>query len=96
MSVMTLIPKRVIGTQYEMPINMDVFDMILGHDLTCEKEYNKLCNRMEMIQGIWGVEYNMYMGDSIFLTIDHEHDIPETWETIGSMIAEYVGDGYVS
>jgi len=91
-----MIPRRTIGTQYEMPINMDVFDMILCQDITCEKEYNKLSNRLEMIQGIWGVEYNMYMGDSIFLTMDYEVDNEETWNTIGNMIAEYVGDGYVS
>lgn len=91
-----MIPRRTIGTQYEMPINVDVFDMILSEDMFCEKEYNMLCNRLEMIEGIWGVEYNMYMGDSIFLTIDHEYDIEETWNLIGTMIAEYVGDGYVS
>jgi len=90
-----MIPRIVFGTQYILPIESYIFDIIIARDEIALREENILYNRIELLEGISGVDYNVYLGDYIFLSIEDEYDNGETWDLIGELISEYVGDGYV-
>lgn len=90
-----MIPRIVLGTQYSIPLEAEIFDIIIDRDVYWLSEHNALYNRIELIEGVWGVTYSGNMGDFIYLSMDDEFDTGETWDLIGDIIAEYVGDGYV-
>jgi len=90
-----MIPRIVFGTQYMLPIKSIVFDLILITDELSLFENNTLYNKLGMLMGVSGAGYNMLTGDYIYLTIEDEYDNGETWDLIGDMISEYIGDEFV-
>jgi len=93
---MYMIPRIVVGTQYKIPLTPFEFDLIMYTDADKISEHYTLYNKLEVIQGIWGVDYNAHMGEYIYLSIDDEYDTGVTWDNIKDMIIEYIEDGYVS
>ena len=50
---------------------------------------NTLFNLLDKIKGVSRVDYNGHFGPYVWLSIEAEHDTPETWERIEKTITEF-------
>lgn len=90
-----MIRRNIISTQYNIPISAYVFDCIIVTDMTTPDTSPLLKERLEDIEGIYDVNYNMYMGDYIFFSIGFEYDNDDILDLIANIIYDYVGESYV-
>lgn len=91
-----MLSRIVFATHYMIPIESDLFDVILLIDKIRISNKDSLSHRLNLLDGVAGVSYNMYMGNFISLSVEKENDGGLTWDLIDVIIKHYVGDNYVS
>lgn len=90
-----MISRLVFATQYIIPVDPLVFDIIIATDEISILGTSTLSKRIESLPGVSGADYNIFLGDVIYLSIEAEYDDEHTWSLIADLIEEYVGNGHL-
>ena len=75
-----------VSSQYVITVNLG---LIMDSDRHCENENlweEVLSTKIDKLPGVSGTEYNGHFGNFVWVTLETENDIKETWEEIKLLI----------